>query len=1019
MNETRFCKQDKNQHIQVFVRVRPTNNVEKLGKSCTVVDVPSNKEVVVRERPQDKHSKKFTFDKVFGPMSKQVDVYKAVVSPLLEEVLAGYNCTVFAYGQTGTGKTFTMEGVSNDPTLHWQSDTNAGIIPRSLSHLFDELHTLDAQEYSVRVSFLELYNEELFDLLSATDNPSKIRLYEDASKKGSVIIHGLEEAPVHNKGEVYKILQKGSEKRQTAATLMNAHSSRSHTIFSITVHIKENTVDGEELLKTGKLNLVDLAGSENVGRSGAVDRRAREAGNINQSLLTLGRVITSLVERAPHIPYRESKLTRLLQESLGGRTKTSIIATVSPASINLEETLSTLDYAHRAKNITNRPELNQKLSKKALLKEYTEEIERLQRDLLATRERNGVYLAQENYLDMQAQIEYQKKDIADKCSHIKVLEEEMDKKEKIFNDLQVSLDIHRNDLRNTESLLANTKDVLEITETQLLQTKQECAETKHLVEKHVATEKILSAQARQLLEVAEVATTDTYKLHDKIGRKSQVEQENDVLGKQFQRDVTNRVEEIERNCTEYTQNLVQFCMNMKDVIGAQMATQNSCINVTIQHVSKDLVADQSRAVKRLTEQADCSFNRCKTWVDEHLKNVTIMSDHESKLLNEISLMLAPKIEELVKTNIEKNLQVLREDVTKKLEEIFTYVDSSTKDICNSLVMGRDHLFNHTTKIREYIQAAQTKQNEIIKTNQTLNEAFENVFSGVCALREQFAAAKTSHRENHTEIAKIFTNISDTNDGVCSDGSMFCGNNVASEERFDAEIKEKLTEVKNEIQSGIEENITIANITAVRGQELTVQLQSKLQANGKAWIIHRHAVEKNLGQLQEATQQNKDMILLSAQELQKITNDASVNHEEIMENYRSKTQLASCELQHKFEEQGANAAQWGAGVTAQLRTTQHQVEKFLAEDLRQDVPTGGTPVRKEHYYPKQLAATSPHDRIIQRFRVAMNEVVPEIECDDKENDEDESSKSVSDQLKQMIPRLKPVYSNDRRVLGSHN
>lgn len=130
------------------------------------------------------------------------------------------------------------------------------------------------------------------------------RLYEDASRKGAVIIHGLEEVTVHNKSEVYKILEKGSEKRQTAATLMNAHSSRSHTVFSITVHIKENTVDGEELLKTGKLNLVDLAGSENVGRSGAVDRRAREAGSINQSLLTLGRVITALVERAPHIPYR-------------------------------------------------------------------------------------------------------------------------------------------------------------------------------------------------------------------------------------------------------------------------------------------------------------------------------------------------------------------------------------------------------------------------------------------------------------------------------------------------------------------------------------------------------------------------------------------------------------------------------------------------------------------------------------------------------------------------------------------
>ena len=139
---------------------------------------------------------------------------------------------------------------------------------------------------------------------------------------------------------------------------MNAYSSQSHSVFSVTIPMKETTVDGQELVKTGKLNLVDLAGSEkNIGRSGAVDKRAREAGNSSQSLLTLGRVITALVERTPHVPYRESKLTRILQDSLGGRTRTSIIATVSPASLNLEETLSTLEYAHRAKNILSKPEV--------------------------------------------------------------------------------------------------------------------------------------------------------------------------------------------------------------------------------------------------------------------------------------------------------------------------------------------------------------------------------------------------------------------------------------------------------------------------------------------------------------------------------------------------------------------------------------------------------------------------------------------------------------------------------------
>ena len=167
-------------------------------------------------------------------------------------------------------------------------------------------------------------------------------MFGDSNKKGSVIVSPLEEKFVRDKEAVLRILEEGSAKRQTAATKMNATSSRSHTIFTITVTLKEKEVMGQEKYIEGKLNLVDLAGSENIGRSGAVDMRAKEAGRINQSLFYLGRVITALVDKKPHVPYRDSKLTRLLEDSLGGRTKTSIVATISPSSINQEETLSTL-----------------------------------------------------------------------------------------------------------------------------------------------------------------------------------------------------------------------------------------------------------------------------------------------------------------------------------------------------------------------------------------------------------------------------------------------------------------------------------------------------------------------------------------------------------------------------------------------------------------------------------------------------------------------------------------------------
>ncbi|KAK1125677.1 hypothetical protein K0M31_005227 [Melipona bicolor] len=565
MNDTRCGR--KGQQIQVFVRIRPFNSSEQNLQSTTVLDIPNNKEIIVHERPNDKVCKKFRFNNVFGPLSKQIDVYNNVVSPLLEQVLAGYNCTVFAYGQTGTGKTYTMEGINIDPTLHWNSNSSAGMIPRSLNHLFHKLQLLEIQEYTIRVSFLELYNEDLFDLLSTNSDASKLRLYEDASKKGAVIIHGLEEVTIHNTSEVYKILKKGADKRQTAATLMNAQSSRSHTIFSITIHMKESTIDGEEILKTGKLNLVDLAGSENVGRSGSVDKRAREAGSINQSLLTLGRVITALVERAPHIPYRESKLTRLLQESLGGRTKTSIIATISPASINLEETLSTLDYAHRAKNITNRPEINQKLSKREFLKQYTEEIEKLRRDLLASRDRNGVYLADDNYKEMQKLISQQTKQIEEKINHIKALEKAMQDKEKIFYELELQNIAQTKELNEVKIKLNNTTDALQSTNYRLKLTMQERDEHKYLVEKHMNTEQSLLNQGHSLLNVADTAITDSYKLHDKIDRKSKTEQKFEVLGNTLRSNICEYVQNVEEDVSIYGEKLKELFTSIKNDLG--------------------------------------------------------------------------------------------------------------------------------------------------------------------------------------------------------------------------------------------------------------------------------------------------------------------------------------------------------------------------------------------------------------------------------------------------------------------
>ncbi|CAA7047238.1 unnamed protein product [Microthlaspi erraticum] len=428
-------ERDKEVNVQVILRCRPLTEEEQKSNVPRVISCNElRKEANVLHSVANKQvDRVFTFDKVFGPKAQQRSIYEQAISPIVHEVLEGFSCTVFAYGQTGTGKTYTMEGGMRNKGGDLPAE--AGVIPRAVRHIFETLEAQNA-DYNMKVTFLELYNEEVTDLLaqdaSSDDNVKQkkpVSLMEDG--KGCVVLRGLEEEVVYSANDIYALLERGSSKRRTADTLLNKRSSRSHSVFTITVHIKEESLGDEELIKCGKLNLVDLAGSENILRSGSRDGRAREAGEINKSLLTLGRVINALVEHSSHIPYRDSKLTRLLRDSLGGKTKTCIIATISPSAHSLEETLSTLDYAYRAKNIKNKPEANQKLSKAVLLKDLYLELERVKEDVRAARDRNGIYIAQQRYA-----------------------EEEAEKKARIERIEQLE-----NDLNLTESEVSNFRDL--------------------------------------------------------------------------------------------------------------------------------------------------------------------------------------------------------------------------------------------------------------------------------------------------------------------------------------------------------------------------------------------------------------------------------------------------------------------------------------------------------------------------------------------------------------------------------
>jgi kinesin family protein 11 len=453
-----------------------------------------------------------------------------------------------------------MEGALGD------EDTfrpEAGIIPRACNTIFDRLEA-SGHEFSVRISLLELYNEQMCDLLAPPVDESKpdiekkaLRLFEDATGKRGVMVSGLEEILCTSARDVFRLLVQASARRRTSSTQMNDKSSRSHCIFTMTIHTKESSPAGEDIIKMGRLNLVDLAGSENIARSGAKNKQATEAGHINQSLLTLGRVITALVEKVNHIPYRDSKLTRLLQESLGGRAKTVIIATVSPHALSYEETLSTLDYAHRAKNIKNRPECNQKLTQRAYVKDLSGQISMLKKENEALRLKNGIYLHQDQWDSMQSEIAAGKSRAADLEATLAAKEQELVSVAEMCKYKTKQLEVSEAQKAKVQQELAVTQTELTTTVSNLEQRTAELAVETFVVGKATQNAAAAASQGSTLKSTLVSTVADVKALHAKIDRKAGVLESNRSAATDMSKSVSERLAMLQASSETFQSTSVQ------------------------------------------------------------------------------------------------------------------------------------------------------------------------------------------------------------------------------------------------------------------------------------------------------------------------------------------------------------------------------------------------------------------------------------------------------------------------------
>jgi len=348
-------------NVRVYCRARPISKSELARGNTDCIEALDEYSIVV-DRGGSFEKSEFLFDRVYMPANSQEEVYEDTGN-LINSALDGYNVCIFAYGQTGSGKTYTMIGDNNRPMQ------SPGIAPRAFQDIYTKIDELGkGYEVNVEVYMVELYCGELLDLLAPKRNSkdSSKQLKIRKRKDGMVYIDGLTYKNSKSGDELYELFEEGSKSRHVASTKMNAESSRSHLVIGIVISVK-NTITG--VVNNGKLSLVDLAGSERLGKTGATGQVAKEGASINKSLSALAEVINALSTNNPHVPFRNSILTQLMQDSLGGNAKTLMFVNISPVDYNAPETVNALKYAQRAKMIQNKADKSSDSAEVAKLKE--------------------------------------------------------------------------------------------------------------------------------------------------------------------------------------------------------------------------------------------------------------------------------------------------------------------------------------------------------------------------------------------------------------------------------------------------------------------------------------------------------------------------------------------------------------------------------------------------------------------------------------------------------------------------
>ncbi|XP_024081680.1 chromosome-associated kinesin KIF4-like isoform X1 [Cimex lectularius] len=646
--------------VKVAVRIRPLvkSETESGCRSC-IERIPNEPQISI-----GKASQMFTFNYVFDEFEGQSKVYNCAVKHLIENLFKGYNLTILAYGQTGSGKTYTMG-------TNYSGDIELGVIPRAVYDIFDTIETKTDYSYRVTCSFLELYNESLYDLL--TNKPREQSVVDMREQHNGVCIPGLTEVEVHSPAEALSQLQEGSQGRVVGATAMNAQSSRSHAIFTFNIRIT-NKQNPKEVM-TSKFHLVDLAGSERSKKTGATGDRFKEGVNINKGLMVLGNVISQLCDGTnSFINYRDSKLTRLLQDSLGGNSVTLMIACVSPADYNQDESVSTLRYADRAKKIKNKPVVNQD-SQSAEISKLKKELEDMRLKFI---EGGGVsYECPPSHKQLEQELEdaqtrikellktlteymSQSSNLLERAVMAEKLEETMKEKFSELTHLSESINADSGDIDKNKILQDIKTKILEVQVEvlgffEVYSVPEEVLRTLHV------SSKIL---ADCMKDVQRLQCEKEMLSHEKLSGNNKSPFEEDVLSTPIRHEHILSQAKINKEIYQITKNLV-----WKEELMAKLSENVNGLGV-IEGVSQKEVDDLKKQVESLQAEKDELLSQINNAAVNSANNASKVAEQRRKRLHELEQQkttLLKKIAEQekiikMKQNSDEKMKALQADI---------------------------------------------------------------------------------------------------------------------------------------------------------------------------------------------------------------------------------------------------------------------------------------------------------------------------------------------------------------------